>query len=288
MKRMIPLLLTLLLLLCACGRVKDVPETTGTFPIETTAAPTETSPEGVSEEDTETIFVLTKMTVMDSSGVESWHREYDYDENGFRTAEREISGTGETVYEKKHTAGDDGNCVLTEIFESGKMTHHSQYAYDDQGRVTKEELYENGALVERIEYAYDDYGNQLSMKIYMDDQLQMEWTFSYTYDEHGNILTREEILSGELYGTSQMTYDENGNCVTSVIYAPDGSVQSRTESIWEGSTETRFCYDADDVAYLTSIITYDDAGNITFQENQYSGGSTTMTEYTYAPIEIKK
>lgn len=288
MKRLFSIMLTLLLLLTACGGERNVPETTGTTPIETSAAPTETSPEGVSEEDTETIFVLTKMTVMDSNGAESWHREYNYDENGFRTAEREISSSGETIYEKKHTAGDDGNCVLTEIFESGKMTAHSQYAYDDQGRVVKEELYENGALIERIEYAYDGHGNHLSMKIYMDDQLQMEWTFAYTYDENGNILTQEEVLSGELYGTSQMTYDENGNCTGSIVYAADGSVQSRTESIWEGSTETRFCYDADDVAYLTSVITYDETGNITFQENQYSGGSTTMTEYTYAPIEIKK
>ena len=39
-------------------------------------------------------------------------------------------------------------------------------------------------------------------------------------------------------------------------------------------------------AYLVSVITYDDHGNVILEQSQYNGGGFTMLEYTYEPFEV--
>ena len=39
-------------------------------------------------------------------------------------------------------------------------------------------------------------------------------------------------------------------------------------------------------AYLVSVISYDDHGNVILEQSQYNGGGFTMLEYTYEPFEV--
>lgn len=285
MRKIIPVFLILLLLLCGCGG-KEPGQTEGSQPSETFS---QEGPEGILEEsDTGTAYRLTRMTQLNEDGSESWHREYDYDEKGYLIEERVYSGAGELTYRKANTLDDRGRVASSLITEADGSQYTVEFTYDEADRVILQQSYQNGVITDYGEYSYDEHGNQLIVKAYYGGELAMDYSFSYTYDGSGNILTREEYLDGELISRVAFSYDEKGREVSSVSYDPEGSVMTRTESAWEDSTETVTYSDVDGYVYLTSVTTYDPEGNITFREDQYEGGGATITEYTYEPIEIKK
>lgn len=288
MKRLIPVILTLLLLLTACGG-EEMTETTGGAASEQPTYSNE-GPEGILEEkDTETVYKIAKMTVMGETGEIRWYREYVYDENGFCMEEHETSNQGELTYRRANTPDELGRTAESQITEFGGRSYTIKYSYDDQNRVTREETWENGALFEYTEYTYDDQGNYLTLKQYYDGEVVMDYAFSYTYDEQGNQTVMEESLFGELLYRVENTYDADGRVVSSVTTLSSGEIQSRTESSWDGMTETRNYYTGEETeAYMTSVVTYDAAGNVVFEETRYSGEVTSMTEYVYEPFEVKK
>ncbi len=279
LNRFFLIFLSFSLLLLGCGS-RETPETTAAVSIPETQAE---SREETQASAAQAAMVLVKATYMDGSGTEIRHTEYTYDANGFCTVQREVSG--DTAWEQRNTPGDNGLIALAEVYVDGTMTGHTLYTYDSQDALIKEEVYEGLELLQTAEYAYDSQGNPSQILLTMEWQT-LDWTFLRSYDESGNVLTLEERLDGELVSRWEMTYDDSGRCTLTVSYAADGTVDGRTESIWEDMTETRFCYNTDDVAYLTSVITYDEYGNVTFQEDTYTGGSVSMTEYTYATIAI--
>lgn len=287
MKRLLPIILSLLLLLTACGG-EDVTETTGNASEQPTYS--NEGPEGILEEkDTETVYKIAKMTVMNENGEIRWYREYVYDENGFCMEEHETSNQGELTYRRANTADDLGRTAESQVTEFGGRSYTIKYSYDGQNRVTREETWENGEITDYTEYTYDDHGNYLTLRQYMGSELMMDYSFTYTYDENGNQTAMEESLFGELNYRVEMTYDEQGKEISSLTTLSGGEVQSRTESSWDGLTETRnYYFGGETEPYMTSVVTYDAAGNVVFEETRYSGSVTSMTEYVYEPFEVKK
>lgn len=289
MKRIIPFLLTVVLLLGGCGNEGSE---------ETTQQPTQTQeptysnegPEGILDENApHTVYKLVRMVSLNENGIEQWHREYFYDADGFCTEEVEISNTGAVSYRHVNTPDASGNIASTLLTDSVGLSYTIQYEYDDQGRVVLQETYTDGVLTDKTEYTYDEQGNYLSIKQYFGGELAMDYSFSYTYNENGDQLTRDEYLFSELMNHVEMTYDDQGREISSVISMADGTTASRTESSWEGLTETRKYFGMDEqTPYLVCVITYDDHGNVILEENQYEGGAVTMTEYTYEPFEVNK
>lgn len=286
MKRLLPIILTLLLLLTACG---------GDGGAETTGAASEPTysnegPEGIlDEKDTETVYLLVRMTSLEEDGTERWHREYEYDENGFLVSEREVSSAGTVTYSKQNTPDENGNIGTSEVTEQSGAQYTVKYAYDGFGRITLQETYSEGELTEYSEYSYDEHGNYLTLKSYYAGELVLDYAFAYTYNENGGQLTRDEYLFGELLSHVEMVYDEEGREISSTSSVAGGASLSRTESTWEGLTETRKYYGmADEVPYMTAVITYDENGNVILDQNQYEDGTTSMTEYVYEPFEVKK
>lgn len=287
MKKIIPFLLVVLLLLAACT-AEDPAQTTD--PSAETAAPTYSNegPEGILDENApQTIYKLVRVVSLDENGLEQWHREYIYDANGFCTEETEVSSAGTVTYRQVNTpneAGLLGSCQVTDV--SG-LAYTIEYTYDNQGRVILQQTYSGGELTDHTEYTYDDQGNYLTLKQYYGGELVMDYEFSYTYNEKGDQLTRDEYLLGQLFSHVEFVYDDQGREISSTSSIAGGASQSRTESTWEGLTETRKYYGMGDTEpYMTSVITYDDHGNVIIEESQYSGGAFTMMEYTYEPFEV--
>lgn len=299
MKKLFPILLAALLL-TACGGQEpeetNVPTTTAST-IQTVAPATDdTGPEGVLEnKDTQTVYLLTRMSVLDDSGSESWYREYEYNDLGLKAEEFEYTNTGDLSYRSVYTYNDQGLCTAMEThqmdsFDASKLASilTVKYTYDDQGRLVMQQSYEADTLTGYDEFTYDEQGNYLTYKMYFGGELAYDWVYRYQYDEQGNILSREEMLNGELAYTLECKYDDQGRCMESVTRTADGFVDSRVTMVWEGSTETRSYYDMEDNLFLTTVSTYDEQGNLTYQESQYSDGTVTMTEYFYEPFEITK
>ena len=288
MKRLFPVILILLLLLSGCGG-EDVAETTA--PGET-VPPTYSNdgPEGVLDENVPTtVYKLVRMVSLDDKGLEQWHREYFYDASGFLTGEMEVSSTGTVTYRKSNTPNEAGLVAASDVTEAGGLSYTVTYEYDEKGNVTLQQSKTDGTVTDYIEYTYDDHGNYLTLKQSYAGELVADYVFSYTYNEKGSQLTREETFFGELACRVEMTYDDQGREISSVSLGADGKEQSRTESAWEGLTETRKYFALGEAQpYMTSVITYDDHGNVILEENQYADGTVTMMEYTYEPFEVIK
>lgn len=287
MKRLIPIILTLLLLLSACGG-EDVTETTPNATQQPTSSIT--GPEGILEEkETETVYKLAKMTVMGETGEVRWYREYVYDENGFCMEEHETNNFGEMTYRRANTPDDQGRTAESHITEFGGRSYTIKYTYDENSRVTREETWENGAITDYTQYTYDEHGNYLTLQQYVGGEVTMDCSFRYTYDENGHQTSMEELLFGELNYRVEMTYNEEGKEISSVTTLSGGEIQSRTESTWDGLTETRnYYFGSETEAYMTSVVTYDTTGNVVFEQTRYGSEVTSMTEYVYEPFEVKK
>jgi hypothetical protein len=148
--------------------------------------------------------------------------------------------------------------------------------------------YEDGTL-EYTEYTYNEHGQYLTLKQYIAGELVVDYGFSYTYDGAGNLISRDEYLSGELLYHVSFAYDDQGREVGTVTSLVNGEVQSRTESHWDGLTETRYFYSGEDAEpFMVSVFTYDDAGNVVFEETRQGDTVINRAEYIYEPFEVKK
>lgn len=285
MKRLFIFMLSIMLILTACGGENAENPTE-------TQAPTYSNegPEGILDDDAPTtVYKLVRVVSVDEEGVEQWHREFIYDANGFCTEESEISSAGTVTYRNVNTPNAQGQTASTLVTEASGMTYTIEYQYDDRGNMISQSNYVDGECVDSTQYTYDDHGNYLTLQQYYFQDLIMDYRFEYTYDAQGNQLTRDEYMNGELLSHVEMVYDDQGREISSQSTVAGGASQSRTVSTWEGLTETREYYGMDnDEPYMVSVITYDDHGNVLLDQSQYAGGNFTMMEYTYEPFEVTK
>ena len=61
------------------------------------------------------------------------------------------------------------------------------------------------------------------------------------------------------------------------------------ESHWDGLTETRYFFSGEEAEpFMVSVFTYDDAGNVVFEETRQGDTVINRAEYIYEPFEVKK
>ena len=292
MKRIFALILELMLLLSACGKDEPVGTTNGTQ--ETTAPSVSESVsngegEGVLDPDTEIRYLIVKKIVTNDQGEELWGTEYTYDNTGFCTHEREYSNIGSGAYSRVNSP-DARNRIGSSLFSELDGSQYTvTYTYDDFSRCIREDVrYEDGTE-ERTEYTYNDKGQYLTLKQYIGGELIMDYGFAYTYDGNGNQVSMDEYLSGDLLHHVTFRYDESGREISSTTALVNGEIQSRTESQWDGLTETRFFYSGEETEpFMVSVFTYDDNGNVVFEETRQGDIVINRAEYIYEPFEVKK
>ena len=291
MKKILALILALSLLLCGCGRENSA-ETTLT-PEETAAPTLETENsgegEGILDPTTEIRYLIVKKIVTNDAGQELWGTDYSYDDTGFCTWEREYSNIGSASYSRVNSPDMLGRIGSSLFTEADGSQYTVFYTYDDFDRCIREDVtYEDGTQ-EYTEYTYNDHNQYLTLKQYMGGELIMDYGFSYTYDGEGRQVSMDEYLGGELMYHVAFTYDAEGREIGTVTSLVNGEIQSRTESHWDGLTETRYFYSGEDAEpFMVSVFTYDDNGNVVFEETRQGETVINRAEYIYEPFEVKK
>ena len=291
MKKIISLILILMLLLSACGGKKpeqtnppggaDVPQITET------QAPTDS--EGVLDPTTEIRYLLVKMIVTNDLGQEHWGRDYTYDENVFCTQEREYSNIGAAPYSRVNAPDALGRIGTSTFTEADGSQYTITYTYDEFDRCVREDVSWDGEILEYTEYSYNEQGNYLTLKQYIGGELVVDYAFSYTYDGKGNQVSMDEYFFGELMNHVATVYDADGRELATTTTLVNGEIMSRTESQWDGLTETRLYFSGDETEpFMVSVFTYDDQGNVVFEETSQSGVILNRSEYIYEPFEVKK
>lgn len=293
MKRIFALTLVLALLLSGCGGKEEPTGTTTNVPQESTPATQDTQTggegEGVLDPTTEIRYLIVKKIVTNDQGQELWGTDYTYDSTGFCTHEREYSNIGSPSYSRTNSP-DALNRIASSLYTQPDGSQYTiTYTYDDFDRCIREDVrYEDGTQ-EYTEYTYNDKGQYLTLKQYIAGKLIMDYAFSYTYDGAGNQVSMDEYLDGELMYHVAFTYDDEGRETGSVTSLVNGEIQSRTESHWDGLTETRYFYSGEEQeAFMVSVFTYDGSGNVVFEETRQGETVINRAEYIYEPFEVKK
>ena len=291
MNRFFALILALSLLLCGCGR--ENPAETTLTPEETAASTLETENsgegEGILDPTTEIRYLIVKKIVTNDAGQELWGTDYSYDDTGFCTQEREYSNIGSASYSRVNSPDMLGRIGSSLFTEADGSQYTVFYTYDDFDRCIREDVtYEDGTQ-EYTEYTYNDHNQYLTLKQYMGGELIMDYGFSYTYDGEGRQVSMDEYLGGELMYHVAFAYDAEGREIGTVTSLVNGEIQSRTESHWDGLTETRYFYSGEDAEpFMVSVFTYDDNGNVVFEETRQGETVINRAEYIYEPFEVKK
>ena len=291
MKKILALLLALSLLLCGCGREEPAESTPDTQAIQPSATETVNSGEGegILDPTTEIRYLIVKKIVTNDQGQELWGTDYSYDDTGFCTQEREYSNIGSASYSRVNSPDMLGRIGSSLFTEADGSQYTVFYTYDDFDRCIREDVtYEDGTQ-EYTEYTYNDHNQYLTLKQYMGGELIMDYGFSYTYDGEGRQVSMDEYLGGELMYHVAFTYDAEGREIGTVTSLVNGEIQSRTESHWDGLTETRYFYSGEDTdPFMVSVFTYDDNGNVVFEETRQGETVINRAEYIYEPFEVKK
>ena len=291
MKKILALILALCLLLCGCAKDEPTESTPGTQGTEAPVIETENSGEGegILDPTTEIRYLIVKKIVTNDAGQELWGTDYSYDDSGFCTQEREYSNIGSASYSRVNSPDMLGRIGSSLFTETDGSQYTVFYTYDDFDRCVREDVtYEDGTQ-EYTEYSYNDQGQYLTLKQYIAGELIMDYSFSYTYDGSGRQVSMDEYLGGELMYHVTFTYDEEGRETGTVTSLVNGEVQSRTESHWDGLTETRYFYSGEDTEpFMVSVFTYDGNGNVVFEETRQGETVINRAEYIYEPFEVKK
>lgn len=175
--------------------------------------------------------------------------------------------------------------------ECRALLRHFEVVYKKTETITstldRSDIY-NPKKVERLTtIELDDKGNVILNEERREDTVQYKHTYSYEYDDNGNVSTmltydiNENLIKKQTY-----EYDERGLLQLMTAYSPNGEMNSQTKY------ERQF----DDNGYMTDVITYDGKGefknhtkreydkygNVTFLANpDYLGEIVIKTTYEY-------
>lgn len=211
---------------------------------------------------------------------------YTYDvteglENGYykEVSKDPIGNVTEKVYDK---AG-----RLVQVIVGENVT---TYTYYDNGN-RKSVIYNDGATEEYTYYP----NNQVKTLVNKKSDGTIMDSYSYTYDDAGNQLTKHEIINGLEKGTTTYTYDDLNRLVTVTepngrvtIYTYDAAGNRETETVIEGETRTEYTYTYNEQNRLTDITTK--VNNVTISVTSYSydnnGNQLVTTVKTYDGNDI--
>lgn len=112
-----------------------------------------------------------------------------------------------------YTYAEDGRILSQKNMRDGKEDSGTDYVYDENGVLLQKISYINeGTRKENIcTMHYDSKGNRVEYSI-IDYQGNAKW-YRYTYDENGNMLTRDYSEDGEGAGYV-WTYDKEGRVIS--------------------------------------------------------------------------
>ena len=183
---LIAILIIIGVLIIACGtffaleatNVINLLDSIGDPTEENTTEEAETDKDGnvISDKETETVWILTKVTNSDSR-----YTEILYDDEYKSVKAISYDKNGEIHDQAEHSYDSDGN-ILSEIYYSSLGVEYSrdEYAYDSAGNMLSDIGYHDGEEDSRHEYTYDSAGNMLSEIAYYDGEEDSRYAYTWT------------------------------------------------------------------------------------------------------------
>ncbi len=184
-------------------------------------------------------------------------REFDYDLDGRRTAEKWLDGQGQIIFQINYT-WDAANQLI------GVSDPNQTYtlAYDDAGRIISLDNTGSPSIYPAIQLTntYDDAGNRIRLT----DNYGTEWR--YQYDSLSRMTQAELVVNGTPKATAQFAYDAASRLVRMVRFEPGSG------GGW-----------GQDPQIVTSY-SYDAASRVTLIDHDYvdsQGNATPLADFAY-------
>lgn len=193
---------------------------------------------------------------------------YEYDAKGFLVRELMREGDG-SVVEQKSYEPDDKRRISKEFRHYADGSFDTmEFWYDENGHVVKKQLTDDNGTVESTElFIYEN--DKLIRETLMDEDEAVISDIQYLYDEEGlleemisnNHETGESLKQQFLYNDSGvreaiLSYNDRGDLVERYLFTLDEK-QRPTQVVEENRQKKN-----------TISMTYDDRGNIVFQEER--------------------
>lgn len=199
---------------------------------------------------------------------------------------------------------EDGSCVEHEEYTEPGEKGRRQINYDREGRVTREvHIPEGGDAVSParlLEYRYDAAGNQVYAYSKWNDSVETT-TSEYdaaghliysktlnqdgraidivkqTYNEAGQIVSKETSTTGLTWNKTIYTYDENGRLVNEYISQPNAMVGRDITYTYNEDGTLKFLEETGTYGTVYNAYGYDEWGNRTQSLAQRERQETTAT-----------
>ena len=165
---------------------------------------------------------------------------YEYDENDqlTRVVTYDMSGNVNSDFEYRNKYDQNGNVLITYIYEDGKLTGKSEYEYDKNGNAITWLSYDSyGNMTEKHEYEYDSKGNmKLVVQIMYDSdgEIENKSVIKYKYYKNGKIKSHVNTMYNEYNDMTEKMkgkYTKDGQLDVLITYDDDGEITDKTS--WE-------------------------------------------------------
>lgn len=281
MKKYVPILLLLCLLLSACGAAAEPTEVLETSPA-TTAAPAPettqptTEPKPVYEKQTVYLCTLETMTQYETGSV--FTTAHAYDENGMRTESWRVESDGSKGYTTVYTYD-----------EAGNLLHENDIhrTYDESGNMLSQCYGDEGDYLYEYHFTYDDAGYPIEEVRITRYSTERTITYTITYNADHTASEVQEEENETVTAITKETYNAAGQVLTSFTYDPEGYFLSGLTCEYDADgrllLEQRYSGSETQADYEV-IYTYDEKGLLISKNADYYYGN--LTEYTYEPFEI--
>ena len=186
-----------------------------------------------------------------------------------RTTEYKADGSVSSWSEFEYDA--NRNCTGYNRYEgTGEFESRTEYAYDEAGNRVQETYYDSdGSVSGRMELSYDANGNMVKQLGLEPDGTQ-KWVREYEYDAHGYLVKESYhsynyALDVYIAFTYVYTNDSNGNMLTRTKYDSNGVRGEWIEytNNAQGSVVKEIGYDRDGVESWINEYEYASNGNRT-------------------------
>lgn len=261
MKKLFPLLAVTVLLLAGCNK-----------PVET---PTETTQPTTTQKQTKTLYVHESVT--HNTGGKISKTEYLYD-SADRLTDVVVYNKDTESHRYQVTCDEIGNPIRWESADSA-----TEYAYDEEGHITCTKVYSGDTLLSTTEQVWAD-----GLRISVTAQARgFENRTEYTHDEQDRLIRQDLYMDGQLTSYSLYQTDDSGRPTRADSYTPEGTLTKSTVYAYQDNCERRTFLDADGKLTQSTLLTYDDFGNLlTSNTTNLQGELISGEVHTWRAIEV--
>lgn len=254
MKKIIALIAALSVLLCLTACTQE-------------PAPTEPPP---TEPPYKTVFVHTSITQELGSTVNK--TEFLFNEQDHVSEVVVYTNGTET---KRHSVECDENGNYIRWTCDGSVM---EYAYDEQGHSLGMTMYIGGEVVSSTRYTWEN-GLRTSTTTTMSTQNTTTKTLM-TYNAASQLIRQDSYTADTLSSYSIYANDAQGRVQSMAAYQPDGTLQYKITYAWDGNTQTATLTQADGSLAQTSVMTYDENGNL-LTHTVYNANNELISKETH-------